>query len=50
MTDEIVINEAERLYKKFGNLALEVVKEIKIYDKNDTYFWQCVEDYIIKYK
>jgi len=35
-----VINEALRLEKKFGIHAVDVVEEIKKYDKNDLYFWE----------
>lgn len=40
--DEDVKNEALRLHQKFGNLAGEVALEMKGYDQNDAYFWDCV--------
>lgn len=46
--EENVKAEAKRLYKKFGNLAAEVAKEIKDYDQNDAYFWDCVISEIYK--
>lgn len=49
MIDENIIFEANRLFKKFGNTAIDVVSEIKKYDNNDIYFWQCVENYIINH-
>lgn len=40
--DESVKKESLRLYDKFGRFSEEVVKEIKKYDYNDYYFWNCV--------
>lgn len=35
-------NEAKRLYKIYGNLAIEVAEEIRSCNPNDAYFWDCV--------
>ena len=42
--EENVINEVKRLYKKFGIHAVDVVEEIKKYDKLDWWFWEEVID------
>lgn len=45
--DSNVIVEAERLYKKFGNLAVEVARELRNIDApTEDYFWTCVMDYL----
>ena len=48
--DPTVIVEAERLYKKFGNLAVEVAKELRNIDHpTEDYFWTCVMNYLNNY-
>jgi hypothetical protein len=46
MIEEMAIKEGERLNKKFGSLAVDVVHEIQKYDVNDWYFWQQVRIYL----
>lgn len=50
--EDNIKEEALRLQEKYGYLSIDVAKEIREYDQNDRYFWDCVINEIneIKYK
>lgn len=49
--NEHVITEAERLYKKFGNQATDVARELRSVDRpSEDSFWSRVIDYLNKGK
>jgi hypothetical protein len=44
--EETIINEAVRIYRKFGEQSIDVIDELITFDSSNRYFWKNVKKYI----